>query len=256
MSNPQSNNHVVTGTVNQKLQGVSSQTWHFHSLQLDIIHSYTAVVPVDFKQTFSRDTATAEPCQFQFSFSRYFLTILSKSLSCLRGSHGCVHGPVPQAACEISHREAPMKEAPFPHPTGEGICTYLILIALTPEDPISLETRAQIVACWVTMPTYILHMPHLADTPKIPTTVGVLKMKNVKTSDSVKHVSQRGSGWIPVVWRIGSLEGGKLLRKDVNDRLSSEKTLSLHYLTLDCQYQNNIQKIQIIHSYDDIYSKV
>lgn len=127
----------------------------------------------------------------------------------------------------------PYERGPFPRPTGEGICTYLILIALTPEDPISLETRAQIVACWVTMPTYILHMPHLADTPKIPTTLGVLKMKNVKTSDSVKHVSQRGSGWIPVVWRIGSLEGGKLLRKDVNDRLSSEKTLSLHYLTLD-----------------------
>lgn len=228
------------GTLNQKLQGVSSQTWHYRSLWLDIIiHSYTAVVPVDnFKQTFSRDTATAEPCQFQFSFSRYFLTILSKRLSCLwGGSRMCSQAGATCCMWDLSPR-GPYKRGPIP-PSHRWGDMHIFHLALTPEDPISLESRAHRGLLGHNANVYASPRWH---TPKIPTTVGVLKMKNVKTSDLVKHVNQRRSGWIPVVWRIGSLEGGKLLRKDVNDRLSSEKTLSLHYLTLDCQYQSNIHK--------------
>lgn len=212
MSNPQSNNHVVTGTLNQEDQGVSSQTWHYCNLRLSVIHSYMVVVSVDiFKQTFSRDTATAELCQFQFPFSCYFLTILSKSLSCLRQMCSQAGGTCP--LWDLSPR-GPCERGPIPpsHRWGNMHFTYLILIALTLEDPISLKFRTHhdlLVHCAHVYTAYASPQWH---TPIIPRTVCVLEMKNVKTSDSVKHVSQRGSGWIPVVWRvIGSFKRRMLL---------------------------------------------
>lgn len=124
MSNPQSNSHVDTRTLNQEIKVFHHRRDTIATSGWAVIHSNMVVVSVDiFKQTFSRDTATAELCQFQFYYSCYFLTILSKSLSCLQGGHRCVHRLVQHVLCEISHQEAPVKGAPLPLPTGEGICT-------------------------------------------------------------------------------------------------------------------------------------
>lgn len=166
LSNPQSNNHVVTGTLNQEDQGVSSQTWHYRNLRLGFIHSYMVVVWVDiFKQTFSRDTATAELCQFQFSFSCYFLTILSKSLSYLRGGHGCVRGLVQHVACplwDLSPRglcdRGPVPPSPFPQ-----VREHALRISHSDSFDPSALNPGHIMNNWSTGPMYILHMHHLSD---------------------------------------------------------------------------------------------